>query len=307
MFCSLADCRSNSLDNPEALIPYTKLGQLLATCAAATGCENFVFSLARKVTWKALGPVGVSMRNASTLGDALSDVVANYNRDADGDLLFLWPGSDAISLCYAVYNVGDERCGPLVVDAKVAAACQVIRSISNVAPLEVLLAHDAPRDTSAYARHFRAPVRFNAEMSGLVFARSAFGAPILGADPAIRKYAKERIDEYWSIYAPNIVSISQRAIFLQILLGGLTITKIAQGLGIQPRTLNRRLKDEGTSFHAEVERLRYELARQLLANTTIPITQISSAFGYSAVSVFSRSFRRWSGAAPREWREQRLS
>ncbi len=74
------------------------------------------------------------------------------------------------------------------------------------------------------------------------------------------------------------------------------------------RTLNRHLAAAGTSFRLELERIRYELAQQLLANSTMQAAQIADALDYADTTSFSRAFKRWSGVTPSQWRSSyRLS
>jgi AraC-like DNA-binding protein len=78
---------------------------------------------------------------------------------------------------------------------------------------------------------------------------------------------------------------------------------IARQLGMHERTLNRRLQEEGTTFRRELENVRYELARQLLADTIVPLSKIAAALNYADATAFARAFKRWSGIPPAEWRQ----
>jgi AraC-like DNA-binding protein len=78
---------------------------------------------------------------------------------------------------------------------------------------------------------------------------------------------------------------------------------MARQLGMHERTLNRRLHEEGTSFRRELDGMRYEVARQLLADTRLPLSKIGPALGYADTTAFIRAFKRWSGAPPARWRE----
>ena len=60
------------------------------------------------------------------------------------------------------------------------------------------------------------------------------------------------------------------------------------------RTLNRYLTAAGTSFRLELERIRYELARQMLANGTMQAAQIADALDYA----IPRSFAEPSNVGP---------
>jgi AraC-like DNA-binding protein len=70
------------------------------------------------------------------------------------------------------------------------------------------------------------------------------------------------------------------------------------------RTLNRRLKAEGTTFQELLDEVRFEAACQLLDTARIPITEIAVSLGYAETSASSRAFRRWSGATPVERRRR---
>jgi AraC-like DNA-binding protein len=75
-------------------------------------------------------------------------------------------------------------------------------------------------------------------------------------------------------------------------------------MGVHRRTLERRLKAEGTTFQDVLDDLRHDMAVQLLSNTTLPMTEIADALGFAYLSVFSRTFRRWRGMAPSDWRRR---
>ena len=77
---------------------------------------------------------------------------------------------------------------------------------------------------------------------------------------------------------------------------------MARQIGIHERTLNRRLREAGTTFRREFEDIRYEIARQLLTDTDMPLSQIASSLNYADGTVFSRAFKRWSGETPKDWR-----
>lgn len=81
---------------------------------------------------------------------------------------------------------------------------------------------------------------------------------------------------------------------------------VARELGIGGRTLARHLARAGTSFETIKDEVRFTIARELLALTSLPIGRIAEALSYSANSGFDHAFTRWAGAAPSQWRaEQR--
>ena len=92
----------------------------------------------------------------------------------------------------------------------------------------------------------------------------------------------------------------------QVLLGtaGLaaSLEEVASELAIAPRSLHRRLTEEGTTFRNLVEMERKKLAMQLLENTELKQDDIALQLGYGDATTFTRAFRRWFGQTPSEYR-----
>ena len=77
---------------------------------------------------------------------------------------------------------------------------------------------------------------------------------------------------------------------------------VAQALHMSPRTLQRRLKTENTSYGEVVQQTRMQLAQQLLASPDISATEVGLACGFSDASAFTRAFKRWTGTTPSDYR-----
>lgn len=81
---------------------------------------------------------------------------------------------------------------------------------------------------------------------------------------------------------------------------------IAELMDMSPRTLQRRLTDEGGTFFGVIDRWRMGRAMQLLLDPRLPVSEIAARLHYSKSSHFSRVFRRWTGMKPNEFRESEL-
>lgn len=79
---------------------------------------------------------------------------------------------------------------------------------------------------------------------------------------------------------------------------------IAAELELHPRTLRRRLAEEGVDFASLVDEVRGTLAEALLGTTALSLEEIASRLGYSEASAFTRAFKRWKGVAPRQYRQE---
>lgn len=93
----------------------------------------------------------------------------------------------------------------------------------------------------------------------------------------------------------------------QLILGPLglvaSIENVAQHIAMAPRSLRRKLEEEGTSFRDIVEEERRQLAMQLLQGTQLKLDEIAMQLGYGDTASFTRAFRRWFGRAPGKYRK----
>ena len=72
---------------------------------------------------------------------------------------------------------------------------------------------------------------------------------------------------------------------------------------VERRTLSRWLQAEGTTFRQLANEAQFRVAKKLLTDTDMSLTQNSTALNFSAPSAFSHAFRRWSGMTPSAWRQ----
>ncbi|OBG24111.1 hypothetical protein A5768_22340 [Mycolicibacterium fortuitum] len=94
-----------------------------------------------------------------------------------------------------------------------------------------------------------------------------------------------------------------RSVIRQLLpTGELSAEQVSRQFGIHPKTLQRRLVAEGTTYAELVDRTRRELAHRLLTDTDLPVAQVSRRLGYAEHSVFTRACKKWFGVTPTQYR-----
>ena len=84
-----------------------------------------------------------------------------------------------------------------------------------------------------------------------------------------------------------------------------SLNEIASELALSPRSLRRKLDQEGTSFRHLVEDERRQLALQLLSGSSMKLDELAIHLGYTDTTSFTRAFRRWMGCSPGEYRDRR--
>ncbi|MBN2500315.1 MAG: helix-turn-helix transcriptional regulator, partial [Anaerolineales bacterium] len=82
----------------------------------------------------------------------------------------------------------------------------------------------------------------------------------------------------------------------------LSIEKVAQEMAVSVRTLQKRLEAEGVVFSDLLRDIRQRLAKKYLREN-YSVEQITYLLGYSEPSVFRKSFKKWLGVTPKEYRE----
>jgi AraC-like DNA-binding protein len=145
-------------------------------------------------------------------------------------------------------------------------------------------------------------VIFNAAVSGIAFSSDWLQLPVEGADNAAHGMIAKALLEAEASDPLDFSEQVQIVLHQMVLSGNASANSIAEQLGISERTLRRRLEAEGANLMQLVNRVRFELAQQLLQDTDLSVSGIATALQYSDPNAFSRAFHTWSTLSPTQWR-----
>jgi AraC-like DNA-binding protein len=293
-----------ALDRPENFIGITVLGNLLARCAEVARCPHLGVALGARASLASLGIVGSLMRRCDTLGDAIGALEDHLQILDRGTLLHLETADDAVVLSCLQYRSAG-RGGGIIVESLLATICSALRELCgrDWFPAEVHLARRVPEDSSAFRSFFRAPIRFNQEVTALVFPVRHLGLKVSTADPQLRLALQRAVRELEAIARADLVDELKRSLRERLATSDCSCEEASRQFSVHRRTINRRLKAAGTSFRTVLDELRFEVARQLVSDTDLPLAQISSALNFSEPAAFTRASQRWSGSiSPQKWR-----
>jgi AraC-like DNA-binding protein len=217
-------------------------------------------------------------------------------------------------LLLIVGDVGTSTLHPSRVEFALALALKLARDATgvNLAPLQVSFAHAQPEDTLEHRRFFRGPVRFAAGSNAMMLSATDAARALLDADAALSTVVRRRLDK---VVADRAVSAPPQPLsdrVRRMLVAGLGQDAIgadqaATAFAVSRRTLTRRLGQEGTSFRAVLDDVRRELALALLQDVSRSIADVAFFLQYSEAAAFHRSFRRWTGLTPHEYRMRRTA
>ncbi len=299
-----AGLRSDALSNPENAIPYLSAGRLLEAAARITGCSHFGLELGKLIGTRSLGLVGELMRNMPTLRQALTVFTENQHRNSHGGVAYLIDDGDFALFGYAVYEPNLHG-SDIVSDAAGMAALHLVCELATVeieSDMDVRLSRPQPDDWTPYEEALGAGVRFDDEQTAVILPRSLMDQPVQGARPVLVPDLRLRVQGLWTAGDLDIETRVRRQLRVAFLTGRFSGTDIARQLGMSRRTLHRRLEDVGLHFQNVLDQTRLQFTQQLLAHTQLSVSSISKITGYSKPSVLTRSFGRWVGSTPSEWR-----
>jgi len=298
-----AGIEASILRNPENSLPFPEVGKLLRACVAATGCHHFGLLVGQRSATSCLGLVGRLMRNAPTLGDAILDLCTNQIRYIRGAVAYLMVRSGIAYWGYTTY-IPDVEAVEQITDGALAIGVNMLRELAGASPEGVLMSRPVPPDVGAYRRCFGVTPQFLAEQHALVFPANFLARPVHGADRELRRILEKSVAEYWAVRKPSVADRVVRVLHARVIFADATLEGVAKDLSMHPRTLNRRLQAEGASFRDLLNQARFDVARDLLSGTGMPVTDLALVLGYADTSAFTHAFQRWAGVAPSQWREQ---
>jgi AraC-like DNA-binding protein len=167
-------------------------------------------------------------------------------------------------------------------------------------PLRVHLPHSALTPTADYREFFGCPAKFDEPFAGFTIRAADLARPL-----ANDELANQAVLRYLDSVLPREqgVVLAVRELIRRLLpTGAVSIDLVARQLMLHPKTLQRRLRDEGTTFPALIDQLRKEIAERGLGDTDLGLSQLARQLGYAEQSELSRSCRRWFGRPPSAYR-----
>jgi len=249
-----------------------------------------------------LGDLGRAMRASNTVGSALRRFIAHAGRGR-GAIVTLEIDDEVAVLRFMPYDPEADAIATLG-EAILSAATRVLRDLcgSHWIPSEVLLPRRVPARPEPYRSYFRAPVRFDDEAAALVFPSKILMKPLLPIGE-ISKRSEEPATPARADSTNPLADPLRRFVRAELLQNNPALPDVARRFSMHKRTLNRRLRAEGTHFRSLVDEVRFAIARQLVADTDIPLAQVSAALHFSEPAAFTRAFERWAGLPPSRLRE----
>jgi AraC-like DNA-binding protein len=274
------------------------------SAAAVLGADDFGRQLALHQSIDILGPVGLAARTATTAAEAFTILDTHMSAYSPGITARIHPHTDE-TLCRFEYAFQIHPAPPQAqaMELALGLTLRVLHLFlgTDYRPVAVHLPHRPLGARADYRRYFRCPPHFNEPAAGFTLRASDLQRP-LNHDPVAHQLALHYL---WSTRNehPRGLTDAVGSIVRQLLPAGeLTAAAVARQFGLHPKTLQRRLVAEGTTYAELVDRTRRELAHRLLVSTDLPLVQLCRQLGYAEQSVFTRACKRWYDMTPSDYR-----
>jgi AraC-like DNA-binding protein len=295
------------LGDPDGRVPASHVLKLWEFLPTALGDACFGLTLAELAAGAPLSVGWWVVWSSPTLRDGLAQAL-RYQRllhdQAQSELR--WTNQEGVYR----HQVGalPERAPRHAIEFGFASFVRFARRATGkqIVPSRVAFQHSAPRDLGRHRALFGARVEFDQEVDELAYDLETLALPLLTADPSLQEVVESHARGLLAKFPDQhgLDARLQGAICEALRQGALSLEQVAGRLGMPARTLQRRLKSEGTSFAQQTDRVRQQLAERYLGDRRVSVAEVAFLLAFSDVSAFHRAFVRWTGQTPSHFRER---
>jgi AraC-like DNA-binding protein len=292
-----------ALDADEILVDGDAVAAVLELAALSLACPDLGLRLAARQDLGVLGPLALAIQSSRSVADALESTSRYLYLHGRSLRLSVEPDPRRARGMVAVRYGGDaaHAVSAQSVDQALGFTHRVITSLVGgpYGLRGVELQHPPLAPVRVYESFFGAEARFRRPDGLLRMPRSSLALPLGRRDETLRALAlaflAQQAPEPSAELGPRVHAALARSLGTANAFG---IDSVARLLSMHPRTLQRRLAVEGTTFAAILDDVRRDTARHYLTATDLPMNQIASLLGLSEQSAFTRCCRRWWNRSP---------
>ena len=174
----------------------------------------------------------------------------------------------------------------------------------RLVPRLIAFRHAAPADVAVHHELLGRAPEFEREFDGFEAELGWLGEPIRGQNSKLRAYFEKQCELACAAFSadPAFTALVRQRLAASMEGGAASMADVARALGTSPRSLHRRLADEGTQFNELLDQVRQNFAEQYLARPRLAVSEIACLLGFNDKSAFIKAFRRWTGTTPNEFR-----
>lgn len=287
------------LEDPDRRIPLHLSIALWRAAVEAVGDDGFGIEVSKSVRPGSFHALGQAFLASPTLRAGL-ERAARFSR-VTSDVAVVSTSFEGSDLCFTIgWQEGAERPAWESVDAILSSLVRTARYLldRSVSPTRLELERPPPHDVDRFRTFYGCPIAFDAPRTMIAFDRKVVERPVAGGNERIASVSEQAIDAHIAALAPPTVAEQVGQVLADAILAGEPdVRAVAAELAMSPRSLQRRLADEGTTFRDVLADTRRRLADVMLGSGR-SVTATALRLGFSETAAFSRAYRRWTGHSP---------
>jgi AraC-like DNA-binding protein len=279
-------------------IPFAQMQKLLEAGCRLTANPALCLHLGEAMNPENMGIVGHIIMNSETLRQAAyqweryaklaCDEGNAYHKEQHGQFSYIFNFSDDVPF--------------QVIEHAIVSTLSFCRRFSgqDIIPIEVRFQHSSPLYRKEYERIFRSPVMFNQPDNVMVLKQADMDLPPRRHNSYLQTVLTQHADSLLNQFSVDkqLSDQVQKVIMNHLHEGDVSIETVSREMAMSRWTLNRKLKEEGTSFQVLLEETRKHLATNYLRYQERSPGEVAFLLGFSEPSAFSRAFKRWMGVSP---------
>lgn len=292
------------IEQPEQRLPASSAVKLLEESARDSGCMTFGLRMAESRQLSDFGAISLLLMHQPTLRDAIMTTVQYRHLLNEALAIYVEEFEKTIVIREEVVTdipMISRQATELAIGVMFRLCSALLGASWN--PRSVNFTHDAPPNLQLHRRLFRCNLVFGAEFNGIVCPAEDLDKPNPMADPALARFAQHYVDTLATDKEHSVVLDVRKAIYLLLPMGRASIEQIAEAMGTNVRTLQRRLEEHDATFSDLINSVRRELVMRYIENEHYSISQIADLLGYGMPSSFTRWFAAQFGESPARWRD----
>ncbi len=298
------DILPSQLNDPDNMIPYEKLGEVLERAANYLGMPDIGAQLSTRQGLSAAGLLGVYMAQQPTIAAALSCAAKFAYMHAQGVFIEIQSIDQTLSKLTMNLSVNSQKQYPQLVQLSIGIVYQSIKEMmgeawhANTITLEQMQSHSLQ---ARLEQIFHCQVAFGQLEDSIIFPSEVLKRKPIHSDHLLNEVIGKQFMQMHS-NTPDTLTLIHHAINMLLPTGDCSKENIALSLNMHPKKLERILIEEGLSYRQVLENTRRTLAVNSLKRNDTNLTTLALNLGYSEFSAFSRSFKRWFGVSPSRYK-----
>ncbi len=295
----------NILKQSEYNIPLSTTIKLLEDCASYVDCDYLGAMLGNAQESTTLGLLPTVGEYAETIGEAIEQIFRYQTLNTEG---VEWQLTQEGELTYAILFLDShtDTSHQQSMFLGLIQAFKLFKSISNNEwnPSRVYFSSQAPSSVKHLRSTLGNDVYFNMDFNGFIFSSSQLKAPLKARNHDVNTIIKDYMMLTGQSHKTNkLTQIKLSIRSLLLLKQSCTLPEIASSQNKTPRAIQYYLQKHKLSYQELLNEVRYDLAQELLVDSEQSIYEISALVGFTDSAIFSRSFKKYVGLTPSQYRK----